>query len=567
MRNLCIGLSVSVNLMIGVAMAAERAPQPDLIIHGGKIVTVDGAFSIAQAAAISGGKFVRVGKDAEVLALAGPNTTHVDLRGRTVLPAFTDTHNHQVSWARNEVLALNLYGVKSVADIQARIAARVRDVKPGEGIRGKRDWWEYDLKENRIPTRAELDAVAPNNPVGLSGPHYTFVNSIALKMAGITRETPSPAAGEIRKDANGDPTGVLMGRAGMLVGKLFATQPTHEQIKANLIKTMQVHNSHGLLNIREQGGSPADEALYREVFDEGKLTTRVEMCLNVDTYASDEQIEKEIVGLGTPGRKFGDGMFLADCISETTLDGAEQAAFLRQDYPGKPGYRGFQAIPVEKFKFVALTAAKNGWRMSPHAVGDAAVDQALDAFEYVNQTVPIADKRWTIDHAFLLRPDHYPRVKKLGVIINSQYMHNYHLGALILKAWKRPMADDSEAYKDWIANGIMLTNGSDGPGAYRAEPILQIYGSVTRKTGWGGSLGPSQGISREDAIRSVTINAAHTSFEEKVKGSIEVGKYADFVVLSDDILSIPADNIKDVRVLATALAGKPVHGTFQFTSN
>lgn len=558
MKTALINISAGM-LMFSGAVLAQQAPA-DLVIYNGKIVTVDGKFSVAQAAAVRDGKFIAVGTDKAVLAAAGPKTTRVDLRGGTVLPAFSDTHNHQISWARNEVLALDLTGVKSVADIQTRIAERVKTAKPGEGIRGKRDWWEYDLKENRIPTRAELDAVAPNNPVSLAGPHYSFVNTIALKMAGVTRDTPAPAAGEIRKDANGEPTGVLLGRAGMLVGKLFAAQPTREQAKANLIKTMQIHNSHGLVNIREQGGSQADEDMYREVFNEGKLTTRVEMCLNVNTYAPDEQIEKEIVGLGKPGRTFGDGMYLADCISETTLDGAEQAAFLRQDYPGKPGYRGFQSIPVDKFKFVALTAAKNGWRMSPHAVGDAAVDQALDAFEYVNQTVPIADKRWTIDHAFLLRPDHYPRVKKLGVIINSQYMHNYHLGALMVRAWEKPLADQSERYKDWVANGILLTNGSDGPGAYRAEPILQIYGSVTRKTGWGGVLGADQGLSREDAIKTVTINAAHTSFEEKVKGSIEPGKYADFVVLSGDIMTVPADSIKDLKVVTTVLGGKTVYG-------
>ena len=152
-----------------------------------------------------------------------------------------------------------------------------------------------------------------------------------------------------------------------------------------------------------------------------------------------------------------------------------------------------------------------------------------------------------IDHAFLLGPTHYARVKRLGLIINSQYMHNYELGALILKAWKRPLADRSEPYAEWLKHGIMFAGGSDGPISYYAEPLLEIYGEVTRGTQWGGRLGPDQGISRADAIRSVTINGAYTSFEEKVKGSIEPGKYADFVVLSGDILSVPAERIRDTR--------------------
>jgi predicted amidohydrolase YtcJ len=160
-----------------------------------------------------------------------------------------------------------------------------------------------------------------------------------------------------------------------------------------------------------------------------------------------------------------------------------------------------------------------------------------------------------------LGPQHYQRVKALGLIINSQYMHNYQLGALILKAWKRPLADRSEPYGEWLKNGIMFAGGSDGPISYHAEPLLEIYGEVTRGTGWGGRLGPAEGISRADAIRSVTINGAYTTFEEGVKGSIEPGKYADFVLLSGDILTVPAEKIRDLKVLATVLGGRTVYGS------
>ena len=259
----------------------------------------------------------------------------------------------------------------------------------------------------------------------------------------------------------------------------------------------------------------------------------------------------------------GDGMFRADEIGETGLDGAELTALLEKDYPGKPRYRGLQKVPTEQFKRFAALVAKYGYRMRPHAVGDAAIDEALDAFEYANSQTPLTGRRWMIDHAFLLGSQHYERVKRLGVIINSQYMHNYELGALILKAWRRPLADRSEPYREWLRNGIMFAGGSDGPISYYAEPLLEIYGEVTRGTQWGGRLGPDQGISREDAIRSVTINGAYTTFEEKVKGSIEPGKYADFVVLSGDIMHVPAEQIRNLKVRATVLGGNLVFGRLQ----
>jgi predicted amidohydrolase YtcJ len=308
-----------------------------------------------------------------------------------------------------------------------------------------------------------------------------------------------------------------------------------------------------------------DYKLYRRVYDEGLLTTRVDFAFTIDPAIPTEEFEKQLAALGKPGAmNFGDGMFRADELGELNLDGAEETAYLRKDFPTKPGYRGVANVPDQQlFNRAMALAAKYGWRPRPHAVGDAAIDEALTAFEYANKATPIGDRRWMIDHAFLLLPDFYPRVKALGVIINSQYMHNAQLGALILDAWGRELADKSEAYKDWLDNGIFMAGGSDGPVSYFSEPIYEIYGMVTRKTRWGGSLGPDQGITREQAIRSVTINGAYTSFEEKVKGSIEPGKYADFVVLSDDILTVPADNIKDIKVLATVLGGKPVYGTLQ----
>jgi hypothetical protein len=541
------------------AAAAGQAPA-DLIIRDAHIVTVDPQFSTAQAAAIRDGRFIAVGSDAEVMKSAGPKTRIVDLHGKTVLPGFNDTHVHLTA-GEDLPTQVDLTHIRSIKDIQAAIAARAAKSKPGNWIVGTRGWWEYQLAEGRLPTRADLDAAAPNNPVAIPGPHYVIVNSRALALAHVTRDTPDPQGGQIYHDATGEPSGLLMDNAGRFV-RPFMPQPTEAQKEEGMKRVLALVNSHGLTSAGDPSGSPADAALFRKLRDQGQLTVRVDFAYNIDPAEPLDKAEAELRALRKPGSD-GDGMFRSDEIGETGLDGAELTALLEHDYPDKPGYRGLQKVPTDQFERFAALVAKYGYRLRPHAVGDAAIDEALDAFEYANKQTPITGRRWMIDHAFLLGPQHYDRVKRLGLIINSQYMHNYELGALILKAWKRPLADRSEPYREWLRSGIMFAGGSDGPISYYAEPLLEIYGEVTRGTQWGGKLGPDQGISRADAIRSVTINGAYTSFEEGVKGSIEPGKYADFVVLSNDILTIPAEQIRTTKVLTTVLGGKTVYGSLK----
>jgi len=538
---------------------AAQAGAPDLIVYNAKIVTVDGKFSIARAAAVKAGKFTAVGSDAAVLKSAGASTVKIDMHGKTVLPGFNDSHVH-ISAGVNYDAEVDLTNIHSIADIQKAIAARVATAKPGEFISGSRGWWEYELSDGRLPTRYDLDKVSPNNPVAIAGPHYSIANSLALKMGGVTKDTKDPQGGEIWKDkTTGEPTGLLMDNAGRFVGRL-RTPPTPEQQFSGMRRILALANSNGLTSVGDPGSSIEGAQMYRRLYDAGQLTLRIDFSYSVDPALPTDQAEAIIKTFGKPGQAWGDGMFRSDELGEVGLDGAELTALLRNDYPDKPGYRGLEKVPTEHFKQFAALANRYGWRLRPHAVGDAAIDEALTAFEFANSQKSIVGRRWMIDHAFLLGPDHYPKVRKLGVVINSQYMHNAQLGQLILTAWKRKLADRSEPYKEWLANGIMFANGSDGPISYHAEPIYEIYGVVTRNTLWGGKLGPDQGITREQAIRSVTINGAYTSFEEKVKGSIEPGKYADFVVLSGDILTVPEEKIKDIKVLATVLGGKAVYG-------
>jgi predicted amidohydrolase YtcJ len=542
-------------LLTGVRAAAA----PDYVVFNARVVTVDPAFSIAQAFAVEDGRFLAVGSNDDMLALADAGTRRIDMDGQTILPGFNDTHAH-IAFGRQLEMTVDLTDIHSIRDIQDAISARVARSRPGEWIVGTRGWWENHLAEGRLPTRADLDAVAPDNPVSIPGPHYVIANSLALRLAGVTRDTRDPQGGEVWKDPQtGEPTGLLMDNARDFVRRLYP-EPTHEQQLAGLRRMFAIVNRNGVTSAADAAGSPEDMALYRELHRNNQLNLRLDFSYNVNPAAPLDQTEAFLRSLPAPGWNTGDGMLRSDQLGEVGLDGAELTALLSQDYPARPGYRGLQKIPFEQFDRFAALANRLGWRLRPHAVGDAAIDQALRSFEFANRERPIAERRWMIDHAFLLRPRHYADVRRLGVIINSQYMHNYQLGELILRAWERPLADQSERYRDWIDNGIRFANGSDGPFLYHAEPILQIYGSVTRNTDWGGRLGPDQGISREEAIRSVTINGAYTTFEENVKGSIEPGKYADFVVLSDDILTVPEERMRDVRVRATVLGGRAVFG-------
>jgi predicted amidohydrolase YtcJ len=546
---------------LALPVAAHAQVAPDLIIYDAKIVTVDGKFSVAQAISVIGGKFALVGSNKKVLATAGPNTKKIDLHGQTVLPGFSDTHNHQLSQGATLSVAVDLTNVHSIADITNPIAARAKQLQPGQWITGTRGWWEYDLKDGRLPNRFDLDKAAPNNPVTIPGPHYTIVNSMALKLAGITKDTKDPQGGEIRKDAGtGEPTGELFDNASRPVSRLVPKESKDDIVKG-LLQTIALNNSNGITSIGEPGGSLEDMDIYKSLLGQGKLNMRIDFCYNVDPNEPIEQAKRDIAALGAPGQSFGDGMIRSDEIAETGLDGAELTALLREDFPDRPGYHGMFKVKQDQFNEFSAAVAQAGWRLRPHAVGDGAIDEALTAFDYANSKTDITKRRWMIDHDFLLLPDMYPKVKKLGLLMNSQYMHDAQLGKLILVAWHRPLADKMENFKDWLAAGIMFTGGSDGPISYHAQPIYEIYGEVTRNTLWGGELGADQGITREQAIRSVTSWSPYTTFEENVKGSIEPGKYADFVVLSGDILKVPAEEIKNIKVKTTVLGGRPVYGT------
>ena len=554
--NVCAALVIALGVSVDCSAPATR-PAPDLILYDGKILTGHDAAPPVQAVAIANGRFSAVGSDAEIRALAGERTRQIDLGGRTVTPGLWDAHNHQYS--RSESLSdVDLTNVSSIADIQAAVASRAKQVKPGEWIQGTRGWWEYRLADKRLPTRWDLDKAAPNNPVAIPGPHYRIANSMAFRVSGVTRSTKDPQGGEIWKDSNGEPNGLLMDRAGQLL-KIPDERPSEEQELANLSEMIRRQLAVGLTAVREPGITPQGVAAYRKLLARGELKQRVDLWYRVDPLQPLDETERYVKTFEPIGTVWGDGMLRISGI-KMGIDGAEQSAFLREDYPGKPGYRGLQFLPTAQYAEVCRLLNRLGWVVTTHAVGDAAFDQVLDAYEAANRDSSIVDKRWAVEHVFLVQPDHYDRAKRLNLTINSQYQHNSELGALILRAWGERRANMSEPFKTWMDRGFVLAGGSDGPISYKAVPMLILWGSITRDTLWGGRLGPEQGLTREQALKTLTINAAYAAFQEKILGSIEPGKYADLVVLSDDYMTVAPAAIKDIRPIAVVVGGQLVAG-------
>ena len=533
----------------------------DLIIHNGKIVTVDKDFSITEAVAVKDGKFLRVGTEQWVLESAGPDTNIVDLNGKTVLPGFNDTHSHMTTMGVNLPTMIDLTEITSIADIKQAVAERVKVTEKGEWIFSEGGWWQFMLEDGRLPNRYDLDEVSPDNPVTLKGGHYVIANSMALERVGFNRDSENPDGGEIWKDDKGEPTGFLV-RSAMYPVLEYLETPDRDVQMDGIRQAIRRVNSWGMTSLREPGGTREQVEMLRSLYENGELTVRVDWCYDVDPYTPENEIDAMFEALGDPEQQWGDGMFRGDGLAEMMLDGAEESAQIRTEYIGRPGYYGLRLIEQDQLNRIVLAAARHGWRPGPHAVGGASIDQLLDAYEYVNGQINIQDRRWIVDHGILLQPDHYERVKKLGLIVLPQPRHLYIIGDKFIEHWGEELAHKSYRLRDWIDNGIRFSLGADKPVSSRSRPLMQIYIAVTRGTGWGGVLGADQGLTREEAIRGITLDSAYVSFEEDVKGSIEPGKYADFVILSDDILTVPAETIKDMEVEATVLAGKVVYGSY-----
>jgi predicted amidohydrolase YtcJ len=565
--------------MLFVAAAAPlRAAEPaDLIVHNAKIVTADAEFRIEQAVAVKDGRVLAVGGSESLLKLKGPKTRLIDAGGRTVLPGLYDSHVHPVSAALSE-LRHPVPVLRSLKDVFAHIRAEAARKPEGEWII-IRFAFPTRLDEGRFPTKAELDEAAPRHPVLYNAGPAAIVNSAALKLSGVTRDTPNPKGGVIVKDANGEPTGMLRSAENVLKGVPKEDARVSEAEKrAALKKLLALYNSRGLTSIADRDASRADLDLYLALRDRGELTLRVNVARDFNPQGTREEIARRFDELPGPDGKggptgTGDEWVRVGPI-KMFLDGGmlNGTAYMRQPWPKGPtyqitddNYRGLLFIPQDQLRMVVEEAAKRKWQVTAHTAGEGAMDELLDAYEFVNRTIPIKELRFCITHANFPSRQNLERCRQLGVCADVQPVWLWKDGTTLLKVLGRERMRWFHPYKSWLEY-TTIGGGSDhmiGLDPQQAtnpwDPWLGLATTLTRVTERGTELGHDECLTREHAVRLYTIHSAYLGREEKEKGSLEPGKLADLIVIDRDVLTCPAKDVAGTKVLYTIVGGKVVY--------
>lgn len=542
--------------------ARATDPPADAVFINGRVFTADAHSSVRQAFAVRGDRFVAVGTSAAVRKLAGPDTRVVDLKGRFVSPGLGDAHFHSEGGGPG----VDLSKVRSLAELLDTVGRAASQAPADAVIVSNFDWHEAQLREQRLPTAAELDRAAPDRPVVLvRGGHSYILNSAALQKWNITPQTPSPAGGAISRDAAGQLTGELIDAAKSLV----ALPPPPAVSMADVLATQKAVNPFGITSVRIPGFYKGDlraaHRLMRQAADEGRLTLRYTVYLPGFGVRSADDARRLVEQWGAkPGD--GDAWVRLDGV-KLGVDGGFEGGHLSQPYAEPYGlggtYSGVQLIAPERLKEVVLALQQLGWRPTTHAVGDAALDEVLDAYEAANRAAPIVGRRWTIEHAFLARPDHIRRMRALGVAVSVQD-HLFVAAPALAKYWGRPRAEQVTPLKSLMGSGLLVAGGTDAP-VIPFNPFWELYHFLSRDTISAGVFGPQERVAeRRRLLELVTINHARLIGQAAERGSIEPGKLADFAVLTDDFLTASPARVRDMKALATYVGGREVYRDSRF---
>jgi len=543
-------------------VSAASAQTADLVVLNGKVFTADGRSSVVEGFAIKDGRFIAAGSSAAMRGHAGPATKVVDLGGRFVAPGLSDGHLHGVSGGPG----IDLADARSLDELFAVVGRAAKDAQPGAVIVSNSDWHEAQLKEKRLPTARELDQYAPVNPVVLvRGGHEYVLNSAALAKWGITKQTQSPAGGEIGREADGELNGELVDNARSLVSLPSARAPTID----NVLATQRTLNAYGITSVRVPGNFRLGEFfqtldLVLEARKRSLLTLRFNIYLpaaRAGTRVRDIAPLREILARSPLKQDEGDEWVRIGGV-KLGVDGGFEGGFMTQPFVGAMGrggtYYGINTVPAADFTAIAKMLNQDGWRVTTHAVGDAALDVVLSGYEAANAERSIAGRRWAIEHLFVSRPDQIARLKKLDVALSVQN-HLYLAAPSLKKYLGAERASQITPVKTYLEQGFLVVGGTDSP-VVPVNPFWQFYHFLTRDTITDGVYGENERVtSRVDLLRMITINYAKLTGEADIKGSIEAGKLADFVVLSDDILSVAERNIPTMKALATYVGGKEVY--------
>ena len=552
-------------LLALVATSARAQTRADLVLLHGDLFTVDSQHPRAQAIAVRGDRIAAVGTDAEIQKWVGSKTRVVDLQGRLVIPGFIDGHGHYTGLGESK-LVLDLTKARTWDDIVAQVRTAASTAKPGTLIEG-RGWhqekWTSAPRPNveGVPLHASLDGVSPRNPVILehASGHASFVNGAALRLAGVTRDTPNPAGGEIVKDSTGEPTGLLKESAQGLMSRARAKLPhlTKAEEEARFRQIVKLAGddalSKGVTSFQDAGSNFATIDGFKQLAREGKLPVRLYVMVR---FEADSTLDAKLDSYRMS--EFANGMLTVRSIKQQ-IDGAlgSHGAWLLEPYTDLPSSAGLTLKPVPAIEATARIAMKHDFQVNIHAIGDRANREVLDVYERIFRDNPNKhDLRWRIEHAQHVDPTDVPRFKQLGVIASMQGVHIISDAPWVPKRLGEERARrTSYLWRSFMDAGVIVTNGTDTP-VEDVDPIMSFYGSVTRKARDGVVFVPEQRVTREEGLRAYTLNNAYASFEEKEKGSLTPGKYADIVVLSKNIMTIPEDEIPTARVDVTILGGR-----------
>lgn len=560
---------VAVLLLAAGAAPPALAAGAELVLFNGHVFTVDRDFSVASAVAVNDGRIVAVGSDAQVL-LAFTGAARIDLRGRTLMPGFSDVHLHPYSVSPRDIDASR---ARSMAELHDMLRRKAMELGPGEWITG-RGWQESNFRENRNITRHDLDIGAPDNPVALvrAGAHSTVGNSAALERAGIDRNTKDPARGLIEHDAAGEPNGIVRERNDLYLDLIPKNR--FEDVRQSYIDGLRALFALGITSIMDASGTIDDEPVgaggiaspgpdltfrrAREIYArEGDTLPRMTMYIR---YPGAARLKAFPHHTG-----FGDAHVRLGPIGENAVDGGftGPTAWLLADYKGEPGFRGKGRFSDAELQEMVDTSARLGWQLGLHAIGDAAIVQTVDAYDKALNAIPGgehvgADRRWFTNHFTIMPPDRtMATMARDGIMIAQQPNFLYNLEDRYLQTldgW-RLEHNNAIATPAKTFNIFMAFSSDNLP----INPMVGIYAATTRTGPSGQVHGREEAISRAEAIRAYTANGPYLSWEEAARGTLEVGKLADMVVLPADPLTVADDALLHLRVDMTFLAGRLVY--------
>ncbi|MFN8666736.1 MAG: amidohydrolase [Gemmatimonadaceae bacterium] len=540
---------------LALPLATGGAQAPDLIVTNARIYTVDQNRPVVDAMAIRGGRIVATGPSRLITAMKGSATQVVDLGGKTVIPGMIDAHVHMMGLGQ-ALATVDLRGTTSYDEVIARVAERARTTPPGRWITGVA-WDQNDWPDTRFPTHEKLSAAVPNHPVFLQrvDGHAALLNAAAIKAAGLTPATKDPFGGHIERTATGVPTGVLVDGA-MAIAEKVIPPPTHDELRAAAIAAAQEMNRWGLTSVEDAGVGKESIDVLEELAKEGKLSVR-----NYVMIAGDSANLAHYFGRG-PQSALYDGHLWIKSI-KMVADGAlgSRGASLLEPYSDDARTTGLTLVPAGAVRRVGAEALRRGFQLNVHAIGDRANRVVLDEFEAALKDAPSPDHRFRIEHAQIIHPEDIPRFAQLGVIPSMQASHQtsdmYWAGNRL--GPQRLLG--AYAWRSLLNSGVIIPNGSDLP-VEKTNPLLSFHAAISRQddNNWpAGGWYPEQRMTRDEALKSMTMWAAWAAFMEKEVGSLEAGKYADFVVLDQDIMQVPAELVLKTNVLSTWVAGKAVY--------